>query len=305
MHTIPEDCWTDATARALLLRAWSMPEWPGQLLRDLWLGAFAHVGALPVCQADADDDVDFCAIPHDQPIQVWRASFPGDKRGLAWTTDKNVAAWFAGRGDLGGRGRAMRVWTTTVTPDRVLAHITGRGESEVVCNVEGLRLRDVTDTIMPTNAVRFDKMGGHWWVTWDHDHEHYGENGAAGLLLRYRDTDDNPFVLLHQRGAGTDHAGTYAYPGGAIKSGETAEEAARRETAEEHHLDDLPAPTDTFVLDHGGWSYTTFIIDMPSRVTPSHSGWEAHDAQWVDSAGLAGLPLHEDARTAIAYALNK
>lgn len=52
---------------------------------------------------------------------------------------------------------------------------------------------------------------------------------AAGLML----TTPDGLALFLKRAAGSDHAGTWAFPGGGIEGDETAEEAARRETFEE------------------------------------------------------------------------
>jgi 8-oxo-dGTP pyrophosphatase MutT (NUDIX family) len=52
---------------------------------------------------------------------------------------------------------------------------------------------------------------------------------GAGVLI----TTPDGLALFLKRGAGGDHAGTWAWPGGGIEDGETPEEAARRETVEE------------------------------------------------------------------------
>jgi uncharacterized protein len=52
---------------------------------------------------------------------------------------------------------------------------------------------------------------------------------AAGIMFR---TPDGRALFL-RRGAEGDHAGEWCFPGGGIEAGETAEDAARRETAEE------------------------------------------------------------------------
>src|ERR1700757_2922183 len=52
---------------------------------------------------------------------------------------------------------------------------------------------------------------------------------AAGIA--YFDPDGN--VLLLKRSPDSDHAGEWCMPGGGIDEGETAEQAARRESGEE------------------------------------------------------------------------
>ena len=54
-------------------------------------------------------------------------------------------------------------------------------------------------------------------------------NLGAGVLI----TTPDGLALFLKRGAGGDHAGTWAWPGGGIEDGESPEEAARRETLEE------------------------------------------------------------------------
>lgn len=297
--TIGTNCWAPEDAEALAIIAWSQPEWPGQHPAGFWRAIFTRVAEstpLPLC---SDDD---CPLPHDQPLRVYRAAFSSAKRGLAWTTDRNTATWFAARGDMSGKRKRMRMWTTEVPADRVYAHITGRSESEIVCDVRGLRLTSEPLHI-PPNAETFDRHGGHWWVTCTHGHRHYGEHGAAGLLLRHVDTDGTIRLLLHQRGAATDHAGTWGYPGGAVGEGESPEDAARRETAEEASLTNLPAVVDEYVLDHGDWTYTTLIVDMPDQSATTAPSWEGGQGRWATAAEIAHLPLVTGADAAIAHAL--
>lgn len=142
--TIAGLCWTDDAAASLALRAWSMPEWPGQYPSRDWRAMFDSLSTRPLCSETVEDAEAECSIPHDQTLTVYRAAFSSEKRGLAWTLDRKTAVWFANRGDMAaggpGKGRQMRVWRTVVSPNRVYAHITSRHESEVVCDVRGLRI---------------------------------------------------------------------------------------------------------------------------------------------------------------------
>lgn len=52
------------------------------------------------------------------------------KRAFSWTTDRNVAEWFANRFDTG----TGEVWTLTVPKDRILCAFSG-GEHEVIVNL--------------------------------------------------------------------------------------------------------------------------------------------------------------------------
>ena len=74
---------------------------------------------------------------------------------------------------------------------------------------------------------------GERWTVCPAGHVHWGVNGAAGLLLRHVPPRGEPTYLLCQRSRRVDEGGTWGIPGGAIRDGESAEAAARRETAEE------------------------------------------------------------------------
>jgi 8-oxo-dGTP diphosphatase len=81
-------------------------------------------------------------------------------------------------------------------------------------------------------------------------------------------------------------------PGGARTSTETAEQAARRETVEETGLDlaDLVVHAE-HVLDHGTWSYTTFVGSLPER-RPVVADRESVDLRWVAVDEVDAMPLH-------------
>jgi 8-oxo-dGTP pyrophosphatase MutT (NUDIX family) len=162
---------------------------------------------------------------------------------------------------------------------------------------------------------------GDGWTVCAAGHRHWGLNGAAGLLLRDRAGDPvrghdpgdrdaagdaalgrdpggdaaagRDRVVLQHRALWSHQGGTWGVPGGARDSGETAVEAALRETAEEAGLD--PAATRPYgelVDDHGGWAYTT-VLGRPVRpVHPEPTGGESEDVRWVDVAGVDALPLH-------------
>ena len=85
------------------------------------------------------------------------------------------------------------------------------------------------------------------------DRRHWGVHGAAGLLLV-----SDGWIALQQRSPGSHHGGEWSLPCGAMRSGETAEEAAVREAVEEVAVD--PGRIDlvgSHVDQHDDWSYTT------------------------------------------------
>lgn len=115
-------------------------------------------------------------------------------------------------------------------------------------------------------------------VTCSQGHKHWGERGAAGLLIRHTDLEGTHHYLLQQRSKHVDHPGTYSIPGGAIEKGETPFAAGTREGDEE--LGGLPelGHIGTHSNDHGGWSYHTVIADSPEKFTPGEDGTHSHEA---------------------------
>jgi 8-oxo-dGTP diphosphatase len=129
---------------------------------------------------------------------------------------------------------------------------------------------------------------GDGWLECDLGHRHWGLHGAAGLLAVAPDAH----VLLQHRAPWSHGGGTWGVPGGARTSTETAEDAARRETAEETRLDlsDLVLLA-SHVLDHGSWTYTTFVGTVPSRL-PVVPERESLDLRWVPVDEVPRMPLH-------------
>lgn len=121
----------------------------------------------------------------------------------------------------------------------------------------------------------------------------WGAHGAAGLLVRDRDR-----VLMQLRSPWVQHGGTWSIPGGALLPGESAADAALRETQEETGLQrahlrvsDLrhvaePVP---------GWTYTTVVARLRKSArdlgTPAPSG-EATLQEWVPVEDVAERNLH-------------
>ncbi len=104
--------------RAVLPDAWCEPEWPQrQLTVAGWSDLFRVAGFVS----------DGGQTPPSSPLAVHRGATWGRRRGMAWTTDRERAAWFAARREQHGL-----VFTVTVEPDAVLAMIDGRDEHEIV-----------------------------------------------------------------------------------------------------------------------------------------------------------------------------
>jgi 8-oxo-dGTP diphosphatase len=117
----------------------------------------------------------------------------------------------------------------------------------------------------------------------------WGRYGAAGVLAR---SGDRVFVAL--RSPHSHHGGVWAIPGGALNSDETALEGALREFAEEIgvYLTDYEVAIE-HEDDHGGWSYWTIVLDLPTPFeAPDRLHWETSATSWVTLDELAELELH-------------
>ncbi|MER5473564.1 NUDIX hydrolase [Streptomyces sp. NPDC002685] len=116
---------------------------------------------------------------------------------------------------------------------------------------------------------------------------HWGPYGAAGLLLRH----DSRF-LLQRRSWRVHHGRRWSIPGGALNSGESAWDGARREFAEE--LGTVPAlrHVRTFVDDHGGWAYHTVVTDLAGPFSPHRGDGEGVAHRWCTPVEIDALRLH-------------
>jgi 8-oxo-dGTP diphosphatase len=133
---------------------------------------------------------------------------------------------------------------------------------------------------------------GNGWVMCSLGHRHWGRFGAAGVLIT-----DGTHVVLQHRAAWTHEGGTWAVPGGARDSHETAVRAALREAAEETTIDPTRVvPFDEWLDDHGGWSYTTVLArtdaeDELAELAPANA--ESDAVRWWPVDEVADLPLHD------------
>lgn len=89
---------------------------------------------------------------------------------------------------------------------------------------ESLRLDDALRLRMQTHLDRFDRRAHG---------AHQLDRAAVALLLLADERGEASFVITRRATRLRRHAGQWALPGGRIDSGESAEQAALRETAEE------------------------------------------------------------------------
>lgn len=132
---------------------------------------------------------------------------------------------------------------------------------------------------------------GNGWLEGPGGTRLWGRYGAAGLFLQAGRT-----VLLQHRAEWTANGGTWALPGGARDSHETAVDAALREAIEETALDpDLVRVTGELITAgpfESGWSYTTVMArTRDDEYIPTNPNEESLELRWVDLEKITELPL--------------
>jgi 8-oxo-dGTP diphosphatase len=144
-------------------------------------------------------------------------------------------------------------------------------------------------------------VSGDGFVTLPDGSQRWGRFGAAGILARHVDDDGEPHYFLALRSSWTHKGGTWAVPGGALNHGETPLEGALREFAEEiGHVIEAYEVSEIHEDDHGGWTYTTVVVDVPQRFDPPAAlSWETADARWVPASQLVELELFEAFRSTL------
>ncbi|MHB1431466.1 MAG: NUDIX domain-containing protein [Streptosporangiaceae bacterium] len=143
---------------------------------------------------------------------------------------------------------------------------------------------------------------GNGWKRCDLGHRHWGRYGAAGLLVAASGQDrpdgsDRPdgaaTVLLQLRSRWVSHGGTWAPPGGARDSHETAVAAALREAAEECGIDPGAVEvTGVRTDDHGGWVYQTVLASADRQLPATVASQETKEVAWIAAASVERLRLH-------------
>lgn len=127
------------------------------------------------------------------------------------------------------------------------------------------------------------------WVTGPGQTRYWGRYGAAGLVLYWPKRG----VLLQHRAAWSHHGGTWGIPGGALHTGESAQDAALREAREEAGVDSgMLTVVDRTVYDLGFWSYTTLIAVTHAMRLSEPTDHESVELRWVALDDVASFDLH-------------
>lgn len=134
------------------------------------------------------------------------------------------------------------------------------------------------------------------WTICRMGHVHWGAIGGAGILFRYAGQGVPTTYLLAQRSRWVDQGGTWGMPGGAIRSGETPQDAARREVNEEIGTVPLYRATEVDVQDcGGGWTFRIFDAEVEEEFM-AYCGRETDATGWFTAEMMKVLPLHPGVR---------
>lgn len=143
-------------------------------------------------------------------------------------------------------------------------------------------MRELMDTVWklhetPDDAVHREalKTTGFW-----------GRQGA-GCIFKARSTGR---VLIAHRSQDVEQPGTWGTWGGAIDSGESPLDAARREVREEAGYHGAFEIEPLLVFRSGDFRYSNFLVEVEDEFEPVLN-WESQGSQWCE-IGQWPSPLH-------------
>jgi len=121
----------------LLAEWWTNGGWPDDMGTRRLVKMFKDAGFVTDTEG---------VTPPTEPLVLYRGAGVHNYRGLAWTTDETVAAWFARKLVWLQELRLMEetapcLFSVTVPPRHILGIFHGRNEAEVIVNPFGLRGR--------------------------------------------------------------------------------------------------------------------------------------------------------------------
>ena len=124
-------------------------------------------------------------------------------------------------------------------------------------------------------------------------HVRWGLHGAAGVVFVVR-FPDGPRVMLQKRSAFAHEGGTWSCSGGALDHDEHALDGALREASEEvgRIPDGYRVLGSTVFAPASDWSYTTYVIEVPSEFGGSIN-FETDAIAWDTPDEVERRPLHD------------
>ncbi len=135
---------------------------------------------------------------------------------------------------------------------------------------------------------------GDGWVFDADGSRYWGRHGAAGLLLFTPSEASSALILLQHRAVWSHQGGTWALPGGARDSHESAVDTAKREADEEAGIAGADLTVHTELVTHvapGGWTYTTVIAEVTAPLATT-ANRESVELRWVTVDEVDDLTLH-------------
>ena len=136
------------------------------------------------------------------------------------------------------------------------------------------------------------RRSGDGFLQCSDGHVRWGVHGAAGVVFIVR-FPDGPRVMLQKRSAFAHEGGTWSCAGGALDLGESPLQGALREASEE--VGEIPGDVtvlgETVFAPATDWSYTTFVVEVPSELGASMN-FETDAVAWDTPDEVEQRELH-------------
>lgn len=136
------------------------------------------------------------------------------------------------------------------------------------------------------------RLAGDGFLQCSDGHVRWGLYGAAGVVFVVR-FPDGPRVMLQKRSQMAHEGGTWSCAGGALDAGEETLAGALREASEE--VGTIPDGTtvlgSTVFAPADDWSYTTFVVEVPSEFGASMN-FETDAVAWDTPDEVDQRELH-------------
>jgi bis(5'-nucleosidyl)-tetraphosphatase len=109
----------------------------------------------------------------------------------------------------------------------------------------------------------------------------------GGILIQTMSDNTEKYALVQGR-----YTGKWSFPKGHLNKGETSEECAKREIAEETGIEDLPEPSDRLRIGYGTYYVYKFEEELP--LIPQDNN-EIMETKWVSMEEMNTMALNADA----------